>query len=195
LWDSIIIVSNRLNKESKIDSYHPKTIKQMKIRFLIGAFFFFNITVASTLLERHNVIKMFSKATKDYSLIDIKLSRRIRTSFRKKIERIFEADTVYITGYLDYDNSEYSEYIWSCKDSLQYTYQFFTKKIYLIRNEVTDNFRQDIEDIQLGYFKNTKEFKNPSFVLKIAKNNSKYTIYELYKSGEQHNLKKPRSTP
>jgi len=168
----------------------------MKIRFLIGAFFFFNITVASTLLERHNVIKMFSKATKDYSLIDIKLSRRIRTSFRKKIERIFEADTVYITGYLDYDNSEYSEYIWSCKDSLQYTYQFFTKKIYLIRNEVTDNFRQDIEDIQLGYFKNTKEFKTPSFVLKIAKkNNSKYTIYELYKSGEQHNLKKSRSTP
>ena len=78
----------------------------MKIRFLIGAFFFFNITVASTLLERHNVIKMISKATKDYSLIDIKLSRRIRTSFRKKIEKIFEADTVYITGYLDYDNSE-----------------------------------------------------------------------------------------
>ena len=129
MWDSIIIVSNRLNKESKIDSYHPKTIKQMKIRFLIGAFFFFNITVASTLLERHNVIKMFSKATKDYSLIDIKLSRRIRTSFRKKIEKIFEADTVYITGYLDYDNSEYSEYIWSCKDSLQYTYQFFTKNL------------------------------------------------------------------
>lgn len=168
----------------------------MKIRFLIGAFFFFNITVASTLLERHNVIKMISKATKDYSLIDIKLSRRIRTSFRKKIEKIFEADTVYITGYLDYDNSEYSEYIWSCKDSLQYTYQFFTKKIYLIRNEVTDNFRQDIEDIQSGNLKNTKEFIIPSFTLRIAeKNNGEYTVYELYKSGEQHNLKKSRSTP
>ncbi len=167
----------------------------MKIRFLIGAFFFLNITVASTLLERHNVIKMFSKATKDYSLIDIKLSRRIRTSFRKKIEKIFEADTVYITGYLDYDNSEYSEYIWSCKDSLQYTYQFFTKKIYLIRNEVTDNFRQDIEDIQSGYLKNTKEFIIPSFILKIVKNNGEYTVYGLYKSGEQHNLKKSRSTP
>ena len=111
----------------------------MKIRFLIGAFFFLNITVASTLLERHNVIKMFSKATKDYSLIDIKLSRR--------------------------------------------------------RNEVTDNFRQDIEDIQSGYLKNTKEFIIPSFILKIVKNNGEYTVYELYKSGEQHNLKKSRSTP
>ena len=41
----------------------------------------------------------------------------------------------------------------------------------------------------------TAEFVIPFFILKIVKNNGEYTVYELYKSGEQHNLKKSRSTP
>ena len=84
----------------------------------------------STSIEAYSPLELLYKMEEKKCLIDrIDFLNRIRDNYSEEITRIFNADTIYLIGYYNYDESDYTELIWSKADSIEYIYQFGCRKL------------------------------------------------------------------
>ncbi len=115
--------------------------KRIRISHLIllPLLFFFSINVNgqkkkikrySMTIEASTPLEVVCKVMEKKCLIKSSdYLNKIRENYSMDIFKIFSADTIYLIGYYNYHESDYTELIWSKEDSIEYIYQFGIRKL------------------------------------------------------------------